>query len=140
MLLIEVTAAAICLALAGLLTHYETLRAASCLLPKLVMRPRRKILVVIATALLGHIIEIMLYAVGFWLFLEGNVSGQSEGALFEQSIYISFESFGSLGTSTGFPIGPLRLLAGSEAVVGLILIGWTTSYTYLAMRELWHEH
>lgn len=138
--LIAVLITAVLLALGGLLTHYEALRTASCLLPALSLPPRQKILVVICIALLGHVLEIGLYACGYWLFLEGNTANLSADALIEQAIYISFESFASLGTSAGFPIGPLRLLAGTEALVGLILIGWTTSYTYIAMRDLWDQH
>jgi hypothetical protein len=35
------------------------------------------------------------------------------------------------------PHGQLRLLAGVEALNGLLLIGWTTSYTFLAMEKFW---
>ncbi|MCK7500292.1 MAG: hypothetical protein MZW92_65860 [Comamonadaceae bacterium] len=35
------------------------------------------------------------------------------------------------------PQGALRALAGLEALNGLLLIGWTASYTYIAMRHFW---
>ena len=38
------------------------------------------------------------------------------------------------------PVGPLRLLAGAEALTGFMLIGWTASFTYLAMRDFWELH
>jgi hypothetical protein len=37
------------------------------------------------------------------------------------------------------PDGVLRLLAGVEALNGLLLIGWSASYTYLAMERFWND-
>jgi hypothetical protein len=31
----------------------------------------------------------------------------------------------------------MRLLAGMECLIGLIMIGWSTSFTYLSMRRIW---
>jgi hypothetical protein len=31
----------------------------------------------------------------------------------------------------------LRLLAGAEALNGLVLIGWSASFTYIAMERFW---
>jgi hypothetical protein len=36
------------------------------------------------------------------------------------------------------PTGPLRLLVGVEALNGLLLIGWSASYIYLAMERCWN--
>ena len=48
---------------------------------------------------------------------------------------------GSLYTSLGFgdivPIGESRIFAVTEAVVGLVLIAWTASFTYLEMQRNW---
>ena len=33
----------------------------------------------------------------------------------------------------------MRLLTGIEALNGLVLIGWSASFTYLAMEEFWGE-
>jgi len=35
------------------------------------------------------------------------------------------------------PSGPLRFMAGMEALTGLVLIGWTASFMYLQMRRVW---
>jgi hypothetical protein len=44
-------------------------------------------------------------------------------------------------TTVGFgdlaPIGPIRFLSGTEAITGLVLIGWTVSFTYLEMAHFW---
>ncbi len=139
-LMISILGCSAALALAALLVHYEALRGISCLLPRLAIPPRLKIVVALSAALVGHFGEIAMYAAGFSAFLEGNVEGQGLESIVVQAVYLSIESYASLGTSTGFPIGPLRLLAGTEALVGLILIGWTASYTYLIMQQLWGAH
>lgn len=123
-----------------LLIHYEALRLISRVLPALSIAPRRKILLMLNMALLAHVCEIIIYAAGFALLLESDSAAGTLTDVFDQAIYISLESYASLGTSSGFPVGPLRLLAGSEALAGLLLIGWTASYTYLAMSNLWDQH
>ena len=37
------------------------------------------------------------------------------------------------------PTGPLRLLAGMEALTGFVLITWTASFLYLEMNRLWRQ-
>ena len=47
-------------------------------------------------------------------------------------------------TSVGFgdilPQGHLRLIAGVEGLAGLLMIGWSASFTYLMMEKLWLDH
>jgi hypothetical protein len=35
------------------------------------------------------------------------------------------------------PVGPIRFLTGMEAVVGLTLITWSASFTFLKMQKYW---
>jgi hypothetical protein len=35
------------------------------------------------------------------------------------------------------PSGTVRLIAGLEALNGLVLIGWSASFTYLTMEKVW---
>jgi len=37
------------------------------------------------------------------------------------------------------PGGDLRLVAGVEVLNGLLLIGWSASYTYIAMERFWND-
>lgn len=125
--------------LASILLHYEALRTLSYVLPRLSVRPRQKALFVVCSALIAHLLEVLLFAIAFWCFFQFDTPDSGGGVSFATSLYISVESYTSLGTASGFPVGLMRLLAGVEAVVGLILIGWTASYTYLVMREFWPE-
>jgi hypothetical protein len=45
-----------------------------------------------------------------------------------------------LGLGDIAPLGPVRLLAGVEALNGLLMIAWTASFTYLSMEKFWSPH
>lgn len=126
--------------IAGILLHYEAMRSLSFLLPRIRLQPRQKMIVVVGGMLLAHLVEIMLFAAAFWLFWELDAPTNLGGMTRVQALYLSIESYTSLGTSSGFPIGQLRVLAGMEALLGLILIAWSASYTFLAMSKFWEEH
>jgi hypothetical protein len=49
------------------LVHYEALRLASIILPRLTIRPRKRILFVMGVAFLAHSLEIWIYGVAYWL-------------------------------------------------------------------------
>jgi Ion channel len=52
-------------------------------------------------------------------------------------LYFSVETFTSTGFGDILPSGPVRMVAGAEALNGLLLIGWSASFTYLAMERFW---
>jgi len=108
--------------------HYEVLRGLSAGLPRLRIPSRGKLLVVIFATFLAHAVEILLYAVAVYLL--GNFS-------FNVSLYFSAETYTSLGYGDVVPTGDLRLVAGVEALNGLLLIGWSASYTFIAMERFW---
>ena len=51
--------------------------------------------------------------------------------------YYSAVMYTSLGLGDVFPTGHLRFMSGIEALNGLMMIGWSTSFTFLAMRNYW---
>jgi hypothetical protein len=51
---------------------------------------------------------------------------------------LSAETYSSLGFGDVIPFGAIRLVAGVEALNGLLLIGWTASYVYIAMERFWN--
>ena len=123
--------------------HYEVLRLTSMALPRLMIPPRTRMLFVIITAFFAHIIEIWLYAVAYYLFADhfglGHLGGQPITG-FVEYLYFSTGAYTSLGLGDVYPVGGLRLIAGIESVNGLVLIGWSASFTYLSMREFWPMH
>jgi voltage-gated potassium channel Kch len=136
--------ASFCLALliATTFIHYEVLRQLSICLPALGIRARAKLIVVILAAFMAHAVEIFLYASAFYLlarYLGAGTLGDPGQLSFSRILYFSGETFTSLGYGDIVPHGALRLLAGMEALNGLLLIGWTASYTYIAMERFWDD-
>jgi hypothetical protein len=122
------------------LIHYEALRLITAGLPEIVLPGRAKLIVVILGTFLAHALEMLLYAVAFWVlanFLGAGTLGTSSRATFSACLYFSAETYTSLGYGDIVPSGALRLLAGMEALNGLLLIGWSASFTYISMVRLW---
>jgi hypothetical protein len=137
-------AAAFCALLVVLTTviHYELLRALSAGLRELRVPSRAKLVLVIFTAFLAHALEILLYAVaiyGLVRYAHLGTLGMHGGFSLSGCLYFSAETYTSLGYGDVVPTGDLRLIAGVEALNGLLLIGWSASYTYIAMERFWTE-
>ena len=134
--------ALVCLALLVLTTiiHYEVLRGLAVLLPDMGIKPRARLIVVILVTFAAHLLEIGLYALAIYGLVRfgglGTVGDASRFTLVV-SLFFSAETYTSLGYGDVVPGGALRLLAGVEALNGLLLIGWSASYTYIAMERFW---
>lgn len=122
------------------IVHYEVLAALSAGLPSMRIPKRAKLLVTIFGALAAHVVEIGLYGVAiYWLATElqaGTFAGSLPMSL-QRCLYFSAETYTSLGLGDVTPTGPLRLLAGVEALNGLLLIGWSASFAHLEMDQFW---
>jgi hypothetical protein len=120
--------------------HYEVLGALSAGLGKLRVRSRAKLLLVILATFFAHAAEILLYAAAIYVLVRYlHVGGLTGRLSFDTCIYFSAETYTSLGYGDLIPVGELRLLAGVEALNGLLLIGWSASYMYIAMERFWRE-
>ncbi len=133
-----------CLLLLVLTTviHYEVLRLVSAGLPRLRIDRRARLVFVIFGAFAAHALEILLYGAAYYVLATQFDIGSMGGTArlpFSGCLYFSAETYTSLGYGDVVPHGDLRLLAGMEALNGLLLIGWTTSYTFLAMQRLWDD-
>lgn len=133
-----------CVLLVGLtiVIHYEALRALNLALPSLRIPGRTKMLAVIFALFVAHAIEIGVYGTALHALIKymgiGGLSGSLPATL-ANCIYFSAETYTSLGFGDVTPVGPIRLLAGVEALNGLLLIGWSASYTYISMEKFWGE-
>lgn len=88
-----------------------------------------------------HLLEILLYALGF--YVAGNLLGlgyiegeQASGVL--GHFYASAVFYTSLGFGDVLPYGPMRFLASIEALNGLLLIAWSASFLFATMNRHWH--
>jgi|RhiMethySRZTD1v2_1073278.scaffolds.fasta_scaffold741646_2 hypothetical protein len=127
-----------------ILVHYEILRVATALIPEeRHVRPRGRVVLVVFACFAAHTIEVWLFALAYYLFVDvfalGSFGGAHDGT-FVDNIYFSVVSYTSLGFGDVFPIDNVRLISGVEALVGLLMIGWSASFTYLAMEKFWPMH
>ena len=75
-----------------------------------------------------HIVEILLFAL-FYLQVEA-IHG------FEAAFYYSASAYATLGTSTDFFAQHWRMVGAIEALVGFILIGWSTAFMVSTVNRL----
>lgn len=132
------------LVLICILVHYEALRIVSSQLPgPSWIGLRGRMLAVVAACFLAHTIEVWIFAVAYYFlsdhFSLGAIAGERQ-IDFSDLVYFSAVTYSTIGFGDLYPIGGARLLAGVEAVIGLLLIGWSASFTYLVMERFWPLH
>jgi hypothetical protein len=131
------------LVVATTLLHYEVLNLLGVVLERLRWPGRAKLIVVVLGCLLGHGAGTLLYGLGYWLLItvagHGALGGSAAPGL-ATALYFSAETYTSLGFGDVVPAGPVRLLAGVEALNGLLLIGWSASFLYLEMERYWQRN
>jgi len=131
------------LVLATVLIHYETLRLASSWLPRLNIPPRQRIIAVIFATFCAHTVEIWLYATAYFILADdfsiGTISGTRSESFYDY-LYFSTATYTTLGFGDVVPYGNMRIMAAIESLVGLLMITWSASFTYVAMENFWKMH
>lgn len=122
--------------------HYDVMSLTSRYLARAKMPRRMRIVALILVMLLAHVIEIWLFGLTYWLLDTRSDCGQllgpfDEGAL--DFVYYSATCYTTVGFGDIVPSGPMRILTGTEALVGLSLITWTASLAFLQMQRDWAE-
>lgn len=131
------------LVLTTLLIHFWVLRRTSAVLLRCRPSSQLPVLIALCGIFLAHMLEVTLYA-GAYAALEqalqvGEIAGLVGDGLMDY-LYYSIVMYTSLGLGDVFPMGHLRIISGIETLNGLVLIGWSTSFTFLAMRSFWPMH
>ena len=96
--------------------HYEVLRGLNFGLPLLSIPNRTKLFVVIIAAFFAHATEMALYGLALHVLdghLGGGVLSGATSLSLGTAMFLSAETYTSLGFGDFTPAGPLRLLAGS---------------------------
>ncbi len=138
----DLSALILTLVLIGLavLIHFQALRFLSLWQASHGASGRLKVLVIIFGLIAAHVIEAGVFAGGYWagerLLQVGQFVGP-QAMTAAQYFYFAIETFTTQGVGDLYPVGPLRLLASLEPLAGLILIGWSTSFTFLVMGPDW---
>jgi len=142
------------------LTHYYGLRLISEVVEVVKISPQARMVIVVFGVIIVHTVEIATHAVGYMVvdLIDGTgdfvglhdslISATTLSTIprtglsleFYDYFYFSAETFASLGLGDIYPIGHLRMMASFEVLSGLILIGWSASFTYIAMRKFWELH
>ena len=135
--LVSMVVSAICV-----LFHYEVMSVSSRWLPRTGMPRRARIVFLIFAVMIAHVVEVWIFGLTYWLLDRwsglGTLPGEfDEGAL--DFIYYSVVTYTTLGFGDIIPQGPIRILTGTEALVGLGLITWSASLAFLEMQRDWAE-
>lgn len=126
----------------AVLLHYETSIYLSRKLEHTGLTQRGRILMLVFSLLVLHIVEIWLFGLLAW----GLVNVGDAGTLvapyslgFLDFIYMSAVTYSTLGFGDIVPEGPVRFLYGTEGLVGFALITWSASLTFLEMQRHWRD-
>jgi len=120
--------------------HYEALKLAYQFVANVSHPHRLRVAIGVLIAFVAHMLEASLFAVGWLVLIRGGMAELSiPDPGFMDALYFSFSTYSSLGYGDIVPLGDSRMLAGIEAILGLVLIAWTASFTYLEMRDNWTD-
>jgi hypothetical protein len=101
---------------------------------------RRHVLSVIFGVLLLHMVQIWMFGVAWWGLLQMQGTGHIVGAgviRWHDALFMSVLAFTSLGFDNLAPVGAIRILAGTEALTGFVLVTWSASFAFLQMGRHW---
>ncbi len=130
------------IALIAVVIHYEALRAITRLLPKLGFKPPLRVAIGVLGCLIAHLVEIWLFALAYYalrVFPQfGELQGNFNNTIIDYA-YFSMTTYTSLGIGDIEPLGLLRFITGMEALLGLLLITWSASFTFLEMQKYWRK-
>lgn len=130
------------------LSTYEILGKVWSVLPRLTVAPRLRVMFIGVPIFAAHILGIWLYGVVYFLVENYTAFGRIVGAdrvygvsyqSFLDCLYFSAATYTSLGLGDLVPTADMRMLVGAEVLNGLVMIGWTISFTFLAMEKFWRE-
>jgi hypothetical protein len=123
--------------------HYEALSLLSGIIQKARIDRHPKLLLVVFGVILAHLSEIAIYALSYYIAdvgLDLGDFGGNRAVSFADYLFFSAETFSTLGIGDIFPLGMIRLIASLESLNGIVLIGWSTSFTYFAMSRYWSNN
>ncbi|MGE0385167.1 MAG: ion channel [Gammaproteobacteria bacterium] len=126
---------------ACVLLHYEAFALLTRALARLHVRIRRRRILLLMFGLLAlHIVEIWMFAFGYWSLADNRAFGRLHGAgaaHLVDYVYYSTVCYTTLGLGDLYPIGAIRFMTGMEALSGFLLITWSASFTFLEMQRFW---
>lgn len=120
--------------------HLGAMLTINDLLPRLSMLNYNRVSILIVVAIIAHLLEISVFAIGLGWLVSSGAHGQLDGAYqpgFTNNFYYSAITYTALGFGDITPTGALRLFTAIEALTGLVLIAWTASVIFLTIQQYW---
>ena len=106
------------------------------------LQHRPTILATMFTLLFAHVVEIWLFGVAIWVLVSqpgfGSISGYPTVS-FLDCVYFSAATYTTVGWGDLMATGHIRFLAGTEALVGFLMVTWSASFSYLIMARTWGQ-
>lgn len=128
---------------AAVLTHFEMLHRLRLAVPRIPVPPRMRVLLALLGALAAHVVEVMLFAVSYLVFLQidgyGSLTGSTTDNTWLDCVYFSFITYTTVGIGDIEPLGRIRFLVGLESLTGFVLISWTASFMFMEMSRYWND-
>jgi hypothetical protein len=123
--------------------HHRVLGFLSGAMGRMVRFHRERLLILVLSLFLLHMVEIMLFALGYDLLLDdptyGALHGSASDTLLDYA-YFSAVIFSTLGLGDLVPSGSIRFMVALEALLGFMLISWSAAFTYLEMEKIWKRN
>ena len=140
--LIEVIIATVLAVVICVVLHYEALSRLTGILKRIHMPARPRILLLIFSILLTHVVEIWIFGGAYFYLIStdghGSLLANHAIGLFD-AIYYSAVCFTTLGLGDLVPVGAVRFMTGTEALTGFVLIAWSASFTFVEMERFWKQ-
>ena len=105
----------------------------------------RNLLPIVLALIATHVVEIILFGAmhAFAEWVSGaTLQGDFDGSMGDR-FYFSAVTYTTVGFGDIVPGRGLRIFCACEALAGLILVGWSVSFTFLVMQARWgddYEH
>jgi hypothetical protein len=131
---------AVLLVLVAIGIHYEGLRLTGRALEHMPRAGRLRVALAIVGAMSAHVSEAIVFGFGIegmLLLGFGELRGATGAIDLRDTLYFSIITYSSVGYGDLAPVGALRIVAGVEAITGLVMIAWTASFTFLEMGRYW---
>lgn len=138
---ILVASSTIALVFIAVSIHYEAFLALRTHLRNSRRSPRYRLLILMLSLVTVHVVQIWL----FGLLAFGLITWYSAGALVGYPvqlldfIYMSAVTYSTVGYGDLEPIGPVRFLYGTEALIGFSLLTWSASMTFSEVQSQWNQ-
>lgn len=126
----------------AVMLHYESFIALGRLVGRSGMPHRRRMLVMVFGLLIVHIVAIWGFGISAWWLVEVNDIGSLVGYqkfAFLDYIFMSAVTYTTVGYGDMVPLGPVRFLYGTQALVGFVLITWSASFAFIEMQRNWNK-